>query len=72
MVASGFSSPTSMAVAPDGRLFVAEQGGRLRVVKANTLLATPFLTVPVTSTNERGLLGVTFDPNFAVNGYVYV
>ena len=34
-----------MAFAPDGRLFVAEQGGRLRVIKNGTLLATPFLTV---------------------------
>ena len=61
-----------MAFAPDGRLFVATQGGSLRVVKDGALLATPFLTVPVSSTGERGLLGVAFDPAFASNGYVYV
>ena len=71
-IATGISNPTAMAFAPDGRLFVCEQGGRLRVIKNNSLLATPFLTVTVSSTGERGLLGVAFDPAFASNGYVYV
>jgi hypothetical protein len=47
-----------MQFAPDGRLFICEQGGRLRVVKDGALLPTPFLTVTVSSTGERGLLGV--------------
>jgi glucose/arabinose dehydrogenase len=72
LVASGLSSPTTMAFAPDGRLFVAEQGGALRVIKNGTLLSTPFLTLPVSSDGERGLLGVAFDPGFASNGFVYV
>ena len=42
-VAAGFTAPTAMAIAPDGRVFVAEQGGRLRVVKDGALLATPFV-----------------------------
>src|SRR3954451_18185251 len=71
-VATGLSAPTAMAFAPDGRLFVAEQGGPLRVIKNGTLLAQPFLTVTVNSAGERGLLGVAFDPAFASNGYVYV
>ncbi len=33
LVASGISSPTAMAFAPDGRLFVCQQGGQLRVIK---------------------------------------
>ena len=37
-----------------------------------TLLATPFVSLTVDSTGERGLLGVTFDPNFASNQFVYV
>ena len=71
-VASGLSSPTAMAIAPDGRIFVCQQGGRLRVIKNGALLATPFLTVTVDAQGERGLLGVAFDPNFAVNQFVYV
>ena len=63
-VASGLASPTAMALAPDGRLFVTQQAGALRVIKNGSLLATPFLTVPVSSLGERGLLGVAFDPGF--------
>lgn len=69
---TGLSNPTAMAFAPDGRLFVCQQGGQLRVIKNGSLLATPFLTVTVSSSGERGLLGITFDPNFTTNGFVYV
>jgi glucose/arabinose dehydrogenase len=63
---------TAMAFAPDGRLFICEQGGDLRVVKNGSLLANPFVRVPTTADGERGLLGVAFHPNFAANGFVYV
>jgi glucose/arabinose dehydrogenase len=72
LVASGLNTPTAMQFAPDGRLFVCEQNGRLRVIKNGALLSTPFLTVTVSSSGERGLLGVAFDPDFAVNQFVYV
>jgi glucose/arabinose dehydrogenase len=68
----GLSSPTAMAFAPDGRLFVAEQGGQLRVIKSGALLSSPFLTVTVDPSGERGLLGVAFDPQFSTNGFVYI
>ena len=71
-VAGGLASPTAMQFAPDGRLFVCEQGGRLRVIKDGALLATPFVTLTVDSAGERGLLGVAFDPAFAANHFVYV
>ncbi len=71
-VVSGLSSPTAMAFAPDGRLFVCQQGGQLRVVKNGALLSAPFLTVTTTSSGERGLLGVAFDPDFAATRYIYV
>ena len=61
-----------MAFAPDGRIFVSEQAGKLRVIKNGQLLTTPFLTVTVNSSGERGLLSVTFDPNFASNNFFYV
>jgi glucose/arabinose dehydrogenase len=61
-----------MEIAPDGRIFVTEQGGRLRVIENNTLLSQPFVTLNVNSAGERGLLGVAFDPNFATNDFVYV
>jgi glucose/arabinose dehydrogenase len=71
-IATGLASPTAMAVAPDGRIFVAEKGGALRVVKNNALLSQPFLTVSVSTSSERGLLGVAFDPDFQGNRFVYV
>jgi glucose/arabinose dehydrogenase len=62
-----------MEFAPEGRLFVAEQRGTLRVVKAGGSLAT-FLDISgrVNSAGERGLLGVAFDPAFSNNHYVYL
>ena len=72
VVAGGLNTPTAMALAPDGRIFVCQQGGALRVIKNGVLLPTPFLTVTVDSSGERGLLGVAFDPNFVSNQLVYV
>ena len=72
LVASGMTSPTAFAIAPDGRIFVCQQGGSLRVIQGGSLLATPFMTLSVNSSGERGLLGVAFDPNFATNNFIYV
>src|SRR6476619_56282 len=72
LVANGLTNPTAMALAPDGRIFVCQQGGALRVIKNGALLPTLFLTVTVDSSGERGLLGIAFDPNFVSNQLVYV
>jgi len=72
LVANGLIDPTAMAFAPDGRIFVSQQGGAMRVIKNGALLPTPFLTVTVDSAGERGLLGIAFDPNFVSNQLVYV
>lgn len=65
-------NPTAMAFSPDGRLFVCLQGGQLRIIKNGALLAAPFVSLTVDPSGERGLLGVTFDPNFGSNQFVYV
>lgn len=71
--ASGLNQPTAMAFAPDGRLFVAEKPGDVRVVDASGQLeATPFVTLQVDTNEERGVIGVTLDPNFETNHFVYV
>ena len=69
---SGLANPTAMEIAPDGRIFVCQQGGSLRVIKNGVLLSTPFLTLSVDPNGERGLLGIAFDPNFATNNFLYV
>jgi glucose/arabinose dehydrogenase len=71
-VAQDFTGPTAVAIAPDGRIFVAEQSGRVRLIKNGVLLDTPFLQVPADAVWERGLLGITLDPDFAFNHFVYV
>jgi len=72
VIADSIDSPVSMAIAPDGRVFVCEQGGRLRVIREGALLARPFVTLPVAVSAEEGLLGVAFDPGFARNHWVYL
>ncbi len=70
---AGFSSATAFAQAPDGRMFVTQQGGQLRVVSAaGQLLSTPFITLTVDPVGERGLLGVALHPNFVNNRFVYL
>jgi len=70
--ASLSGAPTAMEFSPDGRLFICLQTGQVRIIKNGSLLATPFLSLSVDSSGERGLLGIAFDPNFFTNHYVYV
>ncbi len=77
---SGFSqvkvvslqAATAMCFAPDGRLFVCTKDGTVRIVKNGALLNSPFLTLTVDQNGERGISGITFDPNFNSNHYVYI
>lgn len=75
-VTSGLSSPLDLQNAGDGsgRLFVVEQSGRILIFDGTTLLATPFLDIRgrVLCCGERGLLGLTFHPNYPTNGLFYV
>lgn len=73
-VASGLSNPLYLtAPAGDARLFIVEQGGRVRIVRNGALVAQPFLDISsrITSGGERGLLSIAFHPQYATNGYVY-
>ncbi len=67
LVASGFSSPV-YATAPlaGGPVFVVEKGGTIKTVLGGSV--STFLTVPVNSGGERGLLGLAFDPGYGVVG----
>ncbi|HEX2269550.1 MAG TPA: PQQ-dependent sugar dehydrogenase [Pyrinomonadaceae bacterium] len=69
---AGLSSPTAMAIAPDGRIFVCQQTGALRVIKNGAVLPAPFMTLSVDPAGERGLLGIALDPGFATNNFLYV
>lgn len=73
--ASVGSQVTGIAWAPDGsdRLFASRKTGEIQIVKNGLVLPTLFATVsPVFLNSECGLIGIGFDPNFMVNGYLYV
>ena len=71
-IATGMTGAVALDTLPDGRVLLCEQTGALRVVRDGKLLPQPFLTVSVDTNWERGLIGVTIDPNFETNPYVYV
>src|SRR4051812_25107860 len=61
---------SAMAFAPDGRIFVCQKGGGVRIIKNGNLLAKSFVTLTVDANGERGVGGITFDPDFNTNHYV--
>jgi glucose/arabinose dehydrogenase len=71
-----FDTPVYVTGAPGDtrRLFVVEQAGRIRVVRAGKVLSRPFLDIRnlVTSGGEQGLLSVAFPPDYAKRGRFYV
>lgn len=76
LVATGLSSVVYLTAAPGdtARLFVVEQTGRIRIIRHDTLLSTPFLDIAdsVTAGGERGLLSMAFHPRYAENGFFFV
>jgi glucose/arabinose dehydrogenase len=71
-VATNLAQPVAMDLAPDGRIFVTEKAGAVRVIRDGQVLPAPFARFDVATEGERGMSGVEFDPDFARNGYVYV
>lgn len=75
-VAAGLTAPLAIVNAGDGsgRLFVAEQGGRIRIVRDGKVAAQPFLDISgqITTGGERGLLGVAFHPRYPNDPRVFV
>jgi glucose/arabinose dehydrogenase len=72
VVGDGLDSPTGFELAPDGRIFVLERAGKIKIIKNGQLLPTPFADLPSETTGDRGLIGIAFDPDFGVlNHYVY-
>ena len=76
---SGLSSPVNITDAGDGRLFITERAGRIKIMTIDgqgqgTVLATPFLDIDslVQSGGEQGLLGTEFHPDYAANGFFFV
>jgi glucose/arabinose dehydrogenase len=73
-VISGLNFPVGMSQAPDGRVFFNERlTGRIRIIDPQwQLIQTPFCQLTIATSGEQGLLGLTLDPDFANNKFVYV
>ena len=73
---TGLAQPVTITHAGDGsgRMFVAEQAGRIRIIRNGTLAPTPFLDLGsrISTGGERGLLGLAFPPGFATRQHFYV
>ena len=72
---SGLTNPTVVRFSPDGRIFVAEKGGLIKVFDSlSDTTPTTFADLNVNVYNywDRGLLGMALDPDFPTNPYVYV
>lgn len=70
-----FSDPLNLQHANDDRLFVVEQGGRIKIIQADgSVNSVPFLDISgqVSNGGEQGLLGLAFHPDYATNGYFYI
>ncbi len=66
-IASGLSAPNDLTSVGDGRLFINDQNGQIRIVKNGALLAAPFLDLSarlIATSGERGLLGLAFHPGY--------
>ena len=72
VIGDGLNGPSGFEIAPDGRIFILERAGKMKIVKNGELLATPFADLPSEDTGDRGLIGIAFDPEFGdSNHYVY-
>jgi glucose/arabinose dehydrogenase len=76
IVASGLSQPVYVTAPPGDmqRVFIVEQPGTIRILRAGSVLQTPFLDIQsaVLDGGERGLLSIAFHPHYASNGYFFV
>ncbi len=73
-VVTGLNAPVFLTHAGDSRLFIVEQGGRIRIVENGQLRGIPFLDISniVLHQGEQGLLSMAFHPNYSTNGFFYV
>lgn len=72
-IATGLQVPWSIVFAPDGRLFITERPGRLRVMEQGKLWPEPLATIAdVETSGETGLMGLALHPKFAENHLLYL
>ena len=70
--AQGLDTPWAIDFAPDGRAFLTERLGVIRVIKDGKLQTDPWIKMDSNEIGEGGLLGLALDPGFAQNRFMYV
>jgi glucose/arabinose dehydrogenase len=74
-VITGLTEPSSVRFSPDGRIFVAEKSGLIKVFDGlgdNTATVVADLRVRVHNYWDRGLLGLALHPSFPAKPFIYV
>src|SRR6201999_3565778 len=71
VVADGIAAPTDLAFAADGRIFVAERGGRIRIVRDERLLSDPAIALSEAMGPNGQLLAIALDPSFDRTHYAF-
>ena len=71
-LADTLKDPMELAVAPDGRVFYAQRDGTVKLTKPGSKESIIIAKLAVFTGLEDGLLGITLDPNFAKNNWVYL
>ena len=70
---SGLQVPWSIVFVPDGRVFVTERPGRVRVIENGQLRPEPLATIAdVEARSESGLMGLTLHPQFTEKGRLLI
>ena len=72
ITAQGLQAPRAIDISMDGRIFITEKHGSIRVIENGTLLAEPVGDINVENIGDGGLLGLTLHPNFTQNHMFYV
>ncbi len=67
VVGAGLDGPSGFEIAPDGRIFILERTGKIKIYKNGALLPTPFADLPSEASGDRGLIGIAFDPEFWIH-----
>ena len=68
----GLNTPWAIDFAPDGRIFISERAGRIRIIERGQLRAEPWMTLDVAASGESGLMGLAIDQQFSQNRFIYV
>lgn len=71
VIGAGLEGPSGFEFAPDGRIFVLQRTGEVKIYKNGALLPQNFAVLPSIAEGDRGMIGIAFDPQFNSNHYVY-